>query len=214
MRHDNDDPHGDPQETLRPRERDVPRRIVASDPGRDPDVNKPRERRLKLGTPTGHSPTSANTQQPDVSPLVQRGFKLGGADLTEKAAPDSRGKHGVQPWILVVAGGAMLLLVVALLLTLSSTGSSEAATNQRLVRQYTQYLEAKGQNKNVDVNARKQEVIERLQAVAWAKAVGDKSALETELRGLLFLDNDKNSPLYQFSISQLKQLPATKALVR
>jgi hypothetical protein len=135
-------------------------------------------------------------------------------DLTEQVATAGRGKKGVQPWILVVAGGAMLLLVVALLVTLSSRGSSDAATNQRLVRQYTQYLEAKGQNKNVDVNARKQEVIERLQAVEWAKEIGDKSAMETELRGLLFLDNDKNSPLYQFSISQLKQFPATKGLVR
>ena len=73
------------------------------------------------------------------------------------------------------------------------------------------WFEAKGQKNNVDVKARKQEVVERLQAVAWAKAVGDRTALETELRGLLFMDDDKNSPLYQFSISQLKQLPARKA---
>lgn len=212
MRPDDDDPQRDPQQTLRPRQHEVPRRILGSDPGRDRDAAQPRGRRLKLGTPTRLSPTSTNTQQqPEVSASVQRGFKLGGADPTPEAVPASGRKGGVQPWILVVAVGAVLMLVVALLLTPSSTGSGDAAANQRLVRQYTQYLEAKAPNKNVDVNARKREVIERLQAVAWAKAVGDRSALEAELRGLLFMDDDKNSPLYQFSISQLKQLPASKA---
>ena len=201
------DSSDDPQETMPPRRHD-PRRIAVPEPA---DPERSRGRRLKLGTPTRATVPEPESEDTAVNSSVHRGFKLGGAERTAIEPNKSASKAGVQPWILVVAGGAMLLLLVALLLRPSSPSSSEAAANDRLLRQYTQYLETKNPKGTIDVPARQREVVGRLQAVAWAKAVGDRSALENELRSLLFMDDDKNSPLYQYSVSQLKQLPAKKS---
>jgi hypothetical protein len=206
-----DDQHEDPQQTLRPRQQGQARRIVASEPSDDQEVGNPQGRRLRLGTPTRLAPTRANPAQRDISASVQRGFTLGGPEPAVETVTASASKPRVQPWILFVAAGAAVLLLMALILRPSSGDNAEATANDRLVRQYTQYLETKGQQNNVDVKERKKEVIERLQAVTWAKAIGDGAALEVELRGLLFMDQDKNSPLYQYSVSQLKQLPTKKA---
>jgi hypothetical protein len=112
---------------------------------------------------------------------------------------------------LYVAAGAAVLLLLALVLRPSERGNAEGIASARLLRQYAQYLETKGPTKRIDLDERKKEVGERLQAVAWAKAIGDSAALEVELRGLLFIDQDKNSPLYQYSVSELKRLPAKKS---
>lgn len=211
MRPGNDDPREDPQETLPPRQHE-PRRIVASEKADSLDAGKPSGRRLRLGTPTRLSPARPDPQPPDTSPSVQRGFNLGGADATAETLPASSRKTGVQPWILFVAVGSIILLMAALFLGSSSSGGgAEAAANERLERQYLQYLEAKGHQNNLDVNQRRKEVRERLRAVTWAKALGDRAALESELRGLLVMDNDKNSPLYQYSVNQLMQLGPKKA---
>jgi len=210
MNSDRDDPNGDPQQTLPPGQYE-PRRIVLSQPDKDVTAGA-KGRRLRLGTPTRHAPPPPRDREvPEISASVQRGFNLG-ADPKADVLPASSPRTGVQPWILCVAAGAIVLLFLALFLRPSSGGSAEAIANERLLTQYTKYLEAKGQKDNADVNERRREVVGRLQAVAWAKALGDKAALESELSGLLFLDNDKNSPLYQYSVSQLKQLgPSKKA---
>jgi len=197
----------DPQQTMRPREREASRRLGA--PRSDAESGGSRGRRLKFGNLVG--PTDAPSQQDsaEANPLVHRGFNLGGHEV--KAEPANAGsQRTVQPWILFVAGGAVLLLIVALLFRPSSPSNAEGAANERLVKQYTQYLEGRKKNQ-LEVSERKKEVQERLQAVTWAKAVGDRNALETELRGLLFIDDDKNSPLYKYSVSQLKLLPSRKS---
>jgi len=191
-----------------PPRRNDPRRIAVPEPA---DPERSRGRRLKLGTPTRATVAETDSEETAVNPSLHRGFKLGGAERVATQPEKAASKTGVQPWILVVAAGACLLLLVALLLRPGSPSSAEAAANDRLLKQYTQYLEAKTPKGSVDVPARKREVVERLQAVAWARAVGDRSALENELRGLLFMDDDKNSPLYQYSVTQLKQLPAKKS---
>ena len=145
-----------------------------------------------------------------MEPTLNRGFNLGGETARVNALGAAGAKPGVQRWVWFVAAGAIVLLAVALLLRPSSETSAQAIANDRLLRQYTQYLETKGRQNNVDVNERKKEVIRRLQAVEWAKAIGDRAALENELKGLLFMDNDKNSPLYQYSVTQLKQLGPRK----
>lgn len=178
----------DPQNTLPPRET--------------------RGRRLVLGTPTRTTTTAPTATWSDANSTVHRGFTLG-----RKSAADTRpanSKTGVQPWILIVAGGALVLLVVALLLRPSATGSAEGIANERLLAQYTKYLQAKGVTNDSELAERKKDVVGRLQAVAWAKAIGDKTALQSELNTLLFLDNDKSSPLYQYSVTQLKQLGPPK----
>jgi hypothetical protein len=144
----------------------------------------------------------ANVQSPEATSFSTRGFNLGTEPVAEQVAVN---KAGVQPWILYLAGGAAVLLVVALVFGGSSSGASaEAVANEKLLTQYTKYLDAKGPNSQIDVTERKKEVVGRLQAVAWAKAIGDEAALQNELSGLLFLDNDKNSPLYQYSVRELK----------
>ncbi len=110
----------------------------------------------------------------------------------------------------MLAGGALVLLVVALLLKPSGVTSAEGIANERLLAQYSKYLESKGQTNGTAVAEKRKEAISRLQAVAWAKAVGDKAALESELTALLFLDDDKSSPLYQYSVNQLKELGPSK----
>ena len=178
------------------------------DDGRDPQSTLPpqfrsargdetRGRRLKLGTPRATSQTPSD---------VHRGFTLG---KKTTPAPAETPKRLVQPWILFVAGGALLLLLVALVVIRpSGVSSTEGLANEKLLAQYTKYLEKK--NGGVNVDERKKEVVTRLQAVAWAKAVGDKSALESELTALLFLDDDKASPLYQYSVKELKELGPSK----
>jgi hypothetical protein len=109
-----------------------------------------------------------------------------------------------------VAAGAVVLLVLALVLRPSSASSAEAIANARLLTQYTKYLEGKGLTSSNEINERKKDVVVRLQTIAWAKAIGDRAALENELSGLMFLDSDKNSPLYQYSVNQLKQLGPLK----
>ena len=110
----------------------------------------------------------------------------------------------------MVAVGALILLAVALLLRPATAGSAEARANERLLAQYTKYLEAKGTANSSQISERRKDVVNRLQAVAWAKAVDDRVALEKELTALLFLDDDKSSPLYQYSVTQLKQLGPPK----
>lgn len=110
----------------------------------------------------------------------------------------------------MVAVGAVVLLVVALVLKPSAAGSAEALANERLLAQYTKYLEAKGVANTADLAEKRKDAVARLQAVAWAKAVGDQAALQSELTALLFLDNDKSSPLYQYSVNELKQIGPPK----
>ena len=160
-------------------------------------------RRLILGTPRVTS--SVGVPQADTD--VNRGFTLG--KKPDVAAP-SKPKPVVQPWILMLAGGALLLLVVALIVRPGGVSNAEGAANERLLAQYTKYLETKGETKGPAVAERRKEVISRLQAVSWAKAVGDTAKLESELTALLFLDNDKGSPLYQYSVKQLKELPSKR----
>ena len=110
----------------------------------------------------------------------------------------------------MVAVGAVLLLVVALLLRPSGAGSAQARANERLVTEYAKYLESKGSLNGSEIAEKRKDLVSRLQAVAWAKAVNDRVALEKELNALLFMDDDKTSPLYQYSVTQLKQLGPPK----
>jgi hypothetical protein len=192
MRINKDDQSEDPQSTLRPR---------LSEQNRTTET---RGRKLILGTPR----MTSGAPQVEMDSAMHRGFTLTGR--ATKNASASTSKAGVQPWILMVAAGAMVLLVVALLLRPSTGSSAEALANERLVSQYTKYLETKQAANGVDVAERRKDVVARLQAVAWAKAVGDKKALENELTTLMFLDNDKSSPLYQYSVTQLKLLGPPK----
>lgn len=201
------DSNEDPQQTMRPREREASRRLGG--PRADAESGGTRGRRLKFGNLVGPTDAPSQHNADEADPLVHRGFNLGGHEVKAEPA-NTASQRTVQPWILFVAGGAVLLLLAALLFRPSSPGNAEAAANERLVTQYTQYLEGRQKNK-LEVSERKKEVLERLQAIAWAKAVGDRNALEIELRGLLFIDNDKNSPLYQYSVGQLKQLPTRKS---
>lgn len=181
---------------------------------RDPQSTLPRYsrqspatgRRLKLGTPRVTS--SLPTPTPQASAEAHPGFSLG--KKTPAAEPSSTAKPVVQPWILMVAGGALVLLVVALILAPGQGSSAEGLGSERLLAQYTKYLEGKGAANGVDIAERRKEAVSRLQAVAWARAVGDTAKLESELTALLFLDNDKSSPLYQYSVKQLKELGPRK----
>ena len=199
----------DPQQTLRPGNSETRRRITVADVHAEEDQSGPPTRRLKLGATRPTATLRSDPNTPEITASVQRGFALG-PDARVEAQAKSSSKPGVQPWILVVAGGAMVLLVVALLFSPGSASSAESVAQQKLVSQYTKYLQSKGPNSAIDINVRKKDVIDKLQAVAWAKAIGDKAALESQLTGLLFLDDDKNSPLYLYSISELKQMGVTK----
>ena len=189
MRIDEDDQSGDPQSTLRPHQLRT----------------ETRGRRLILGSP--RRTAEAATAQTD-SNLDQKGFSLG--RKPKVTSPATSSKTTVQPWIILVAVGALILLAVALLLRPSTTGSAEALANERLLNQYTKYLEAKGAANSSQISERRKDVVNRLQAVAWARAVDDRVALEKELTALLFLDDDKSSPLYQYSVTQLKRLGPPK----
>lgn len=202
MKRPYDDHSRDPHETMPPKPQG-PRQNI---PPRSPDnegSGKSRGRQIQFGAPR-QSPPAADSEPEAVSISVQRGFRLG-ADASAAAGSVDK-KNGVQPWILVVAGGALVLLVVAVLLSSSSGSKNEAAANERLVQRYALYLEAKGQN-SAFINDRRKAAADKLRAVKWAKEIGDRTALESELRGLLFMDSDKNSPLYEYSVAQLKQLP-------
>ena len=206
MRFDDDDFNRDLQQTLPPGASDA-RRIEVNQTTnfRAPET---RGRRLKLGTPTRNPvATSTTTHAPEVSVAVQRGFTLG-PEVRSNVPIASPSKSPVQPWILVVAGIALLSLVAALLLRAGAT-RSESLANQKLMTQYSKYLESKSSS-GIDVAARKKDVDARLKAVTWAKAVGDRAALESELTALIFLDDDRSSPLYQYSVGQLKQLGPAK----
>ena len=157
-----------------------------------------------LGTP---KVTSTAAPAPATSD-INRGFTFGKKPNVRSSS--SASKRAVQPWILVLAGVAVVLLLVALLFRPSGVSSAEGLANERLLAQYTKYLETKGDTTGPVVDEKRKEAISRLQAVAWAKAVGDNSKLESELTSLLFLDDDKSSPLYQYSVSQLKELGSSK----
>ncbi|HJT65879.1 MAG TPA: hypothetical protein VJ749_05470 [Pyrinomonadaceae bacterium] len=192
MKVDKDDQSLDPQATL------LPGRSAHS------GTSEARGRRLILGSPRlTAGPVSAET-----SPELDRGFRLGRKSTL--APPSKASKTSVQPWIIMVAAGALLLLVVALLLRPSTTSSAESLANERLLTQYTKYLESKGVVDAAEVSQRRKDVVGRLQAIAWARAIDDRAALERELNALLFLDDDKSSPLYQYSVTQLKQLGPPK----
>jgi hypothetical protein len=193
----------DPQQTLPPGA-GPRRRITVANVRIDDDATGAPTSRVKFGTPTRQT-LRTDPHSSEITASVQRGFTLGPEPKVEPQTK-SGSKTGVQPWILVVAVGALVLLALALLFRPSSANSAESAAQQKLVAQYTKYLEAKGANRSIDINERKKDVLGRLQAISWAKAVGDRAALENELSGLLFLDDDKNSPLYQYSINLLKQL--------
>src|SRR5215212_1529078 len=192
MRIDDDDQSGDPQSTLRPHHSQQ-------------RTTEARGRRLILGSP--RLTTDAASAE-GVSTLDGRGFSLGRKSNIPASSTNS--KTTVQPWIIMVAVGALILLVVALLLRPSTAGSAEALANERLLNQYTKYLEARGVSNSSQISERRKDVVNRLQAVAWARAVDDRVALEKELNALLFLDDDKSSPLYQYSVTQLKQLGPRK----
>jgi hypothetical protein len=191
MKTDQDEQSRDPQSTLPPRHS-----------RESPDGT--RGRRLILGTPK----VTSTAATPPTASDINRGFTFG--KKPNVAAAPSASKHTVQPWILVLAGVAVVLLLVALLFRPSGVSSAEGVENERLLAQYTKYLETKGDTSGSVVNEKRKEAVSRLQAVAWAKAVGDNSKLETELTSLLFLDNDKSSPLYQYSVSELKELGSSK----
>lgn len=210
MKSDRDDPDVDPQTTLPPRHGEQSRRILGSQPFED-QSGATRAKRMKLGTPTPLSTGVEEHPDLEISSSVHRGFKIG-PQQSPQVPVEAGSKTKIQPWILVVAAGAMVLLVLALLLRPSSGDSAEALANERLLAQYTKYLEARDPKEPINLGERKKDVVARLQTVAWAKAIGDKAVLEHELNGLLFLDNDRNSPLYQYSLKQLKQLgPSRKA---
>ena len=183
-----DDQDRDPQATITP--------------GRSENakLGETRGRRLVLGNPK----VTANT----TSATMERGFRLGGKPAA--AEKSNAKKSTVQPWIIMVGVGALLLLVVALLLRPSSAGSAQARANERLVNEYAKYLETKGSLSSAQIAEKRKDLVNRLQAVAWAKAIDDRPALEKELTALLFLDEDKTSPLYQYSVTQLKQLGPPK----
>lgn len=192
MRIDKDNHRRDPQTTLQPSREE------------QTITTETRGRRLILGNPRVTSgPTTAQTSSP-----TDRGFRLG-TKSNVSVAP-SVSKTTVQPWIIMVAGGALVLLVVALLLRPATASSAEGLANERLVNQYTKYIETKGSVDAAQIAERRKDVVSRLQAVAWAKAIDDRAALEKELTALLFLDDDKSSPLYQYSVAQLKQLGPPK----
>ena len=191
MRIDEDDQSGDPQSTLRPHHSEL-------------RTTQTRGRRLVLGNPR-LTTEQGNAQ---TATTLDRGFSLG--RKSDVAVPAKTSKPGVQPWIIMVAVGALVLLAVALLFRPSAAGSAEALANERLLNQYTKYLETKGTSSSSQISERRKDVVNRLQAVAWAKAVDDRIALEKELTALLFLDDDKSSPLYQYSVTQLKQLGPPK----
>ena len=206
MRSNDDDLNRDPQQTLPPGASDA-RRIEVNQ-RTNFGAPETRGRRLKLGTPTRNpAPAVPSTHAPEVSAAVQRGFTLG-PEARINVPGANQSKSAVQPWILVVAGIAVLSLVAALLLR-PGASRAESLANQRLMTQYSKYLESKGSS-GIDVAARKKDVDARLKAVTWAKAVGDRAELESELTALMFLDDDKSSPLYQYSVAQLKQLGPTK----
>lgn len=190
MKIDEDERSRDPQSTLPRYARQSP----------------PTGRRLKLGTPRVTS--SLTTATPKDGAEAHRGFNLGKKSSSEESS--SSDKPLVQRWILMVAGGALLLLVVALILAPGSGSSAEGLANERLLAQYTRYLETRGVARGESIAERRKEVVGRLQAVAWAKAVGDTAKLQSELTALLFLDNDKSSPLYQYSVNQLKEIGPSK----
>jgi hypothetical protein len=191
MRTDEDDQSGDPQSTLRPHHSSR-------------STTETRGRRLILGSPR----LTAEPASVQTASTLDRGFSLG--RKSDAPVPSASSKTTVQPWIIMVAVGALILLAVALLLRPSTASSAEALANERLLNQYTKYLEAKGISNSAQLSERRKDVVNRLQAVAWAKAVGDRVALEKELTALLFFDDDKSSPLYQFSVTQLKQLGPPK----
>jgi hypothetical protein len=192
MRLDEDDQSRDPQTTIRPGRSEHSR------------INEARGRRLVLGSPK----LTASAAPAEDSSDLDRGFRLGRKKNVPAKSKSS--KTGVQPWIIMVAVGALLLLVVALLLRTAGGGSAQARANERLVTEYTKYLETKGSLSSSQIAERQKDLVGRLQAVAWAKAVDDRIALEKELTSLLFLDDDKSSPLYQYSVTQLKQLEPSK----
>ena len=182
---------------------------------RDPQSTLPRYsrqspatgRRLKLGTPRVTS--SLPTPTPQASAEAHQGFSLG--KKAPAAEPSSTAKPVVQPWILIVAGGAVVLLLLALLLAPGQGSSAEGLATERLLADYGKYLEGKGAAANgVDIAERQKQARGRLRAVDWAREVGDTAKLENELTVLLFLDNDKNSPLYKYSVKQLKELGPRK----
>lgn len=191
MRIDEDDQSADPQSTLRPHHSQ--RRTTET-----------RGRRLILGT----ARLTADPVAAQTAATLDRGFSLG--RKPNVPAPSTASKTTVQPWIIMVAVGALILLAVALLLRPSTTGSAEALANERLLNQYTKYLETRGVSNSSQISEKRKDAVNRLQAVAWARAVDDRAALEKELTALLFLDDDKNSPLYQYSVTQLKQLGPPK----
>src|SRR5437660_1695350 len=141
MRSSDDDLREDPQQTLPPRRHEAARRIVASEPGPNPSAEKPKGRRLRLGTPTRSAPSQASPEQSEMEPTLNRGFNLGGETARVNALGAAGAKPGVQRWVWFVAAGAIVLLAVALLLRPSSETSAQAIANDRLLRQYTQYLE-------------------------------------------------------------------------
>lgn len=201
-----DDLNQDPQQTLQPGGTNRSRRVEPQTASAQ--TSEPKARRLKFGTPTRNPTMTVDAQTvdlPPVSPAVKRGFTIGSEVIADLPAAKTS-KTSVQPWILFVAGGAIVLLLVALVLKPASTSSDQSQGTARLMTQYTKYLESRHAVTGVDVAARQKDVIARLQAVEWAKAIGDKKALENELTILMFLDNDKGSPLYQYSVAQLKQL--------
>lgn len=202
-----DDLNRDPQQTLQPGDTNRPSRVEPQETA-SAQTSEPRARRLKFGTPTRNPTMTAGRQTvdlPPVSPAVQRGFTIG-PEVPANLSAAKTSKTSVQPWILFVAGGAIVLLLVALLLMPASTSSDQSQATGRLVTQYMKYLESRTGATGIDAAARQKDVVARLQAVEWAKAIGDKKTLENELTTLMFLDNDKSSPLYQYSVAQLKQL--------
>ncbi len=189
MKLDDDEQSRDPQSTLPPRL------------SRQTRAQETQGRKLILGTPRATSPAQAASD-------AHRGFTLGKKHVAPAAAEAP--KRLVQPWILFVAGGALLLLVVALLLRPSGVSNAEGTADQKVLAQYTKYLETKKGANGINIEERRKEVTTRLQAVSWAKAVDDKAALENELTSLLFLDDDKSSPLYEYSVKELKALGRSK----
>ena len=184
-----DDQDRDPQSTITPGRSEHSK------------IGETRGRRLVLGNPKITAPAQT-------SPTLERGFRLGGKPTAP--AKSNASKPTVQPWIIMVGVGALLLLIVALLLRPSSASSALARANERLVNEYTKYLESKGSLSSTQIAEKRKDLVSRLQAVAWAKAVDDRTVLEKELTTLLFLDEDKTSPLYQYSVNQLKQLGPPK----
>jgi hypothetical protein len=164
---------------------------------------------MRLGRRSAQPPAEPYQIEPeDAGGMgVRPGFKIGDKEKTTETKDAAAEKAGRRKLIIGLAVGIVAVLLLLLILSPSGKGGVlMTQADQDMLRSYKDYLIKYNQHpRGEDIETRLKRVERHLKAYRWSLSVGEKEGAQKEFDALLFMDNDRNSPLYKYCVEKLKR---------